>query len=197
MLRSHVDWVTSNVISGGAVATGRPDQHIDISIFVGGPKRGQLTCEQPREDPRGRDGPRDGQHVFRYDPNPPQTGPSSKTVTVGHVSTGQILGKGDGVLNTGSSAHPVDLGAELRPEYLHLPQPETPRQIDFTARSVRRLAYAALGPAAPSGDPMPPIWRTEIPRDVLNERPASLVLPIDLDPSLTERCSLSAAGGAA
>ncbi len=189
MLRGHVDLITSTVLAGWAVDTARPDELVDVCIFVDGRKLIQVTCDRPREDLSGRGGLGNGRHGFRYSPDPPLTGPTPKRVTVRHASTGRMLGKGDVVLNADESLLPPDLGAELPPEFLRLPAPETPRQtfdlfslydrdqglynllrqMDFAGCAARQLAYAALGGLVPAEDKVPPTWQPEAARDILNE----------------------------
>ena len=50
MLRSHVDLISTACISGWAVDSARPDDPVDVSIFVDGRKLAQITCDQLRED---------------------------------------------------------------------------------------------------------------------------------------------------
>lgn len=189
MMRGHVDLIASSLVTGWAVDTARPDEPVDICIFVDGRKLVQLTCDHPREDLSGLEGLGDGRHGFRYSPYPPLNGPMPKRVTVRHASTGKILGKGDVVLNADATTPPQDLGADLPPEFQRLPAPETPRQtfellslydrhqglynllrqMDFAGRSARQLAYAALGGLVPGPDKVPSIQQPEAARDALNE----------------------------
>ena len=162
---------------------------MDVCIFVDGRKLVQLTCDYVREDLSGREGLGNGRHGFRYSPYPPLTGPLPKRVTVRHVSTGKILGKGDVMLNAGTTPPPPDLGADLPAEFQRLPAPETPRetfdlfslydrsqglynllrQVDFSGRSAKQLAYAALGALAPAAEKAPANWQPEAARDTLND----------------------------
>jgi len=189
MLRGHVDLIASTYIAGWAVDTARPDEPVDVSVFVDGLKLVQLTCDRPREDLIGRDGLGNGRHGFRYNPQPPLTGAVAKRVTVRHASNGKILGKGDVVLNAETGALPPDLGADLPAEFQRLPAPETPRQtldlfslydrsqglynllrqLDFAGRSARQLAYAALGGVVPAGGKRDQAWQPEAARDMLND----------------------------
>ncbi len=189
MLRGHVDLIAPAVLVGWAVDSAHPDEPVDVGIFVDGRKLVQVTCDSPRRDLDGQDGFGNGQHGFRCSLDPPLTGPLPKRVTVRHVKTGSILGKGDVVLNAGATTPPPDLGAELPPEFPRLPAPETPRQtfdllslydrsqglynllrqMDFAGRSARQLAYAALGGLAPAADKVPAAWQPEAARDMLNE----------------------------
>lgn len=188
MLRGHVDLLVSTHCAGWAVDTARPDDPVDICIFVDGTKLVQLTCDAPRADLKGRDGLGNGRHGFRYVPLPPLTGPVPKRVTIRHASTGAILGKGDVVLNAGAEP-PADLGADLPPELQRLPAPETPRdtfelfslydrgqglynllrQLNFAGRSARQIGYAALGGAVPAAHKVQPAWKPEAARDLLND----------------------------
>jgi hypothetical protein len=189
MMRGHVDLIASSLVTGWAVDSTRPDEPVDISIFVDGRKLVQLTCDHPREDLSGLEGLGNGRHGFRYSPYPPLNGPMPKRVTVRYASTGRILGKGDVVLNADASAPPPDLGAELPPEFQSLPAPETPRQtfdllslydrsqglynlirqMDFSGRSARQLAYAALGGFVTAADKVAPVKQPEAARDALND----------------------------
>src|SRR3984885_653964 len=128
MLRGHVDLLTSTVLAGWAVDLTRPNEPVDICIFVDGYKLAQLTCDHLREDLIGEGGLGNGRHGFRYNPYPPLTGPAPKRVTVRHASTGRILGKGDAVLHAVATAPPPDLSADLPPDSLRLLAPETPRE---------------------------------------------------------------------
>jgi hypothetical protein len=189
MLRGHVDLITSTLLSGWAAETARPDEPVEVSIFVDGRKLVQLTCDGPRADLSGREGHGSGRNGFRYSPYPPLSGPLPKRITVRHAKTGRILGKGDVVLNAGGAASPPDLGAELPPEFQRLPAPETPRQtfdlfslydrsqglynllrqVDFAGRSARQLGYAALDGLAPTADQVSSVWQPETARDLLND----------------------------
>jgi len=189
MLRGHVDLITPTLFAGWAVDEARPDETVDISIFVDGRKLVQLTCDDLRGDLIGREGLGNGRHGFRYSPYPPLTGHMPKRVTVRLASTGRILGKGDVVLNPGATALPPDLGVDLPPEFQRLPAPETPRQtfdlfslydrsqglynlflqMDFAGRSARRLAYAALGGLVPAVDKVPSALPPEAARDMFND----------------------------
>jgi hypothetical protein len=189
MFRGHVDLITSTRLAGWAVDLTRPDEPVDICIFVDGHKLTQVTCDHLREDLIGIEGLGDGRHGFRYNPYPPLTGPAAKRVTVRHASTGRILGKGDVVLHAGATAPPPDLGADLPPECLSLPAPQTPRQtferfllydrsqglynllrqMDFSGCSATQLAYAALGGLTSVADKVPPVWQPQAARDMLNE----------------------------
>jgi hypothetical protein len=189
MMRGHVDLIASSLVTGWAVDSTRPDEPVDICVFVDGRKLVQLTCDHPREDLSGLEGLGNGRHGFRYSPYPPLNGPMPKRVTVRHATTGRILGKGDVVLNADATAPPLDLGAELPPEFQSLPAPETPRQtfdllslydrsqglynllrqMDFAGRSARQLAYAALGGFVPAADKVPSVRQPEAARDALNE----------------------------
>ncbi|HSZ90617.1 MAG TPA: hypothetical protein VK822_14725 [Acetobacteraceae bacterium] len=189
MLRGHVDLLTSTVLAGWAVDLIRPNEPVDICIFVDGHKLAQVTCDHLREDLIGIEGLGNGRHGFRYNPYPPLTGPAPKRVTVRHASTGRILGNGDLVLHAGTTTPPADLSADLPTDCLIVPAPETPRQtfdlfslydrgqglynllrqMDFSGRSATQLAYAALGGLAPVADKVPPVWQPEAARDMLNE----------------------------
>jgi hypothetical protein len=190
MLRGHVDLLTSTVLAGWAVDLTRPNEPVDICVFVDGHKLVQLTCNRLREDLIGDGGLGNGRHGFRYNPYPPLTGPAPRRVTVRHASTGRILGKGDVVLHADAAAPPPpDLGADLPPDCLILPAPETPRQtlerfllydrtqglynllrqLDYAGYSATQLAYAALGGLASVADKVPPVWQPETARDMMNE----------------------------
>jgi len=189
VLRGHVDLIGSTLIAGWAVDPARPDEPVEVCIFVDGRKLVQFACEHPRDDLNGQAGLGDGRHGFRYSPYPPLAGPMPKRITVRHASTGRILGKGDVVLYPDAAGLPPDLGAELPPEFLRLPAPETPRQtfdllalydrgqglynllrqLDFAGRSARQVAYAALGQLEPASDEVPPAGKPEAARDLLND----------------------------
>ena len=56
MLRGHVDILTSTVLAGWAVDLIRPNEPVDICIFVDGHKLAQVTCDHLREDLIGIEG---------------------------------------------------------------------------------------------------------------------------------------------
>jgi hypothetical protein len=189
MLRGHVDLLSPTLLAGWAVDTARPDDPIDVCIFVDGRKLVRLACDFPREDLSGREGLGNGRHGFRYNPYPPLDGPVPKRVTVRYASTGRIVGNGDVVLNGGTTAPPPDLSADLPDEFQQLPAPETPRetfdllslydrsqglynllrQMDFSGRSARQLAYAALGGPVPAEAKIQTAGHPDEARDLLND----------------------------
>jgi hypothetical protein len=189
MLRSHVDLISTACISGWAVDSARPDDPVDVSIFVDGRKLAQITCDQLREDLVGRPGLGNGRHGFSYSPQPPLAGAMPKRVTVRYARSGNILGRGDVMLNADTAPPPRDLNAELPEVFQRLPAPQTPRQtlellslydrsqglynlllqLDFTGRSARQLAYAALGEKAHDAAAPPLAGSPEAARDTLND----------------------------
>ena len=190
MFHGHVDLIGSTLVSGWAVDTDRPDETVEVCIFVDGRKLSQLVCDNPREDLKGLAGLGNGRHGFRYSPYPPLSGRMPLRVTVRHATNGAILGNGDVVLNAKTSALPPSLGADLPEEFQRLPAPERPRdtfkllslytrsqglynllrQVDFADRSPRQVAYAALGGMAPSVGKGQWAWTPGAARDLFNEQ---------------------------
>lgn len=190
MFRGHVDLVGPTLVSGWAVDTDRPDETVEVSIFVDGRKLVQLACNSPREDLKGLAGLGNGMHGFRYNPYPPLSERMPQRVTVRHATSGALLGNGDVVLNAETATTPLDLGADVPEQFQSLPAPETPRetfellslyarsqglynllrQVDFTDRSPRQVAYAALGAMAPSWRQARSAWTPGAARDLFNEQ---------------------------
>jgi len=109
MFRGHVDLVGPTLVSGWAVDTDRPDETVEVSIFVDGRKLVQLACNSPREDLKGLAGLGNGMHGFRYNPYPPLSERMPQRVTVRHATSGALLGNGDVVLNAETATTPLDL----------------------------------------------------------------------------------------
>jgi hypothetical protein len=189
MLRGHVDLVTHNQIAGWAVDTERPNEPVDVCVYVDGRKRTQLTCGLRRSDLGGKEGLGDGWHGFRLSLSPPLSQSISTRVTVRHAADGSVLGKGDVILNAGTNPEPLDLGCNPPTEFQRLPAPWRPRQmlellslydrcqglfnllcqIDLTGCALRQLTFAVRGTLALDEDEVAPIRQAGSPRDMLNE----------------------------
>src|ERR1700759_1685564 len=66
MLFGHVDKVSRRGIEGWAADDMRPDDAIDVSIFIGGRKVAQLVWDRPREDLLRTGQYGNGRHGFSY-----------------------------------------------------------------------------------------------------------------------------------
>ncbi len=188
MLIGHVDEISATVVEGWAADDTRPDEPIDVSVFVDSRKIAQVVCDRLREDLQETGQYGDGKHGFAYRfPTPLPTTPPLR-LTVRFSSTGAPLAKGDSLLS--------DAGVERIPpapplrddEPVMMRAPRDPRamfdllswydeireltpllsRLDLDGRHPRQVHYGVFGMLPQSAVHLPPDGRY-YPRDHLNE----------------------------
>ena len=190
MLTGYVDRISHSVIDGWAADKERPDETVEVSVFVDGYKRAQLACDLLRPDLRETGVWGDGRHGFRFNFPAALEPDATHHVSVQFTATGRPLEMGEVTLSSdGTTSNlPIRNGNETK-EMLRLPSPTTPRETfrlfpfydrtygltdllaraDFTARQPRDIRYAAFGAlpvAASRGDEFADTYAA---RDHLNE----------------------------
>lgn len=173
MLRGHVDTVTRRIIAGWAADDEIPDETIQILVLVDGRKLAQIACDAPRPDlmQAGSFGHRP--HGFTYEFPQPLGDASDRRVSVRYARTGNLLNRGDAVIQRDNSvvirtsrASPGDTEPE------QFPMPRDPRsifetlvlydengglyellsRIQFSVEKPRHIHYSVFG-RYPEADP--------------------------------------------
>jgi hypothetical protein len=98
MLYGHVDEVSHQRVQGWAADDTRPDEALDISIFVDGRKVAQVMCDRRREDLAETGQYGSGNHGFVYRFAEPLPTSSPTRLSVRFSLTGAPLGRGDCLL---------------------------------------------------------------------------------------------------
>jgi hypothetical protein len=98
VFRGNVDSVTRAGVTGWAATEESSDTVVEVSIFVGGEKFGEIACADPRPDLKQLGIFGNGAHGFRFEfPRPPGTDADTR-VTVRFSDTGKLLASGDVLL---------------------------------------------------------------------------------------------------
>jgi hypothetical protein len=188
MLIGHVDEISRTGVEGWAADDTRPDEAIDVSVFVDGRKIAQFACDRPREDLQETGQYGDGNHGFAYRfPTPlPTTAPVR--LAVRFSSTGVPLVKGDCLLSDAGVAGIPPVAPLHDDEPVMMPAPRDPRamfdllswydetrglapllsRLDLDGRHPRQVHYGVFGMLPQSAVHLPPDGRY-YPRDHLNE----------------------------
>src|SRR6476659_5892041 len=95
MYRGHIDAVTRSEVSGWAASDERPDEVVEVSVFIDGRKIAQIQCDSPRPDLYQLGVFGAGMHGFRFAFAEPLGRDSDKRVTVRISATGKPLNNGD------------------------------------------------------------------------------------------------------
>lgn len=189
MLAGYVDRISHGDIAGWAADKERPDETVEVSIFVDEYKRAQLACDLARPDLRQSGQWGDGRHGFRFRFPATLAREVTHRVSVRFTATGRALNEGEVMLSPdGTTALPVRNWTETE-EMLWLPAPATPRdtfrlfpffdrsyglsdllaRLDFTARQPRNVCYAVFGALPTPGDLNEFAANGYAPRDHLNQ----------------------------
>jgi len=189
MLAGFVDRISHGEVAGWAGNKDRPDEAVDISIFVEGYKRAQLVCDLARPDLKQSGQWGDGRHGFRFRFPAPLAREATHRVSVRFTATGRALNEGEVVLSAdGTTPVPLRNRTEAD-EMLALPTPCTPpdtfrlfpfydrsyglsdllARLDFSSQQARHIRYAVFGAlrAADGRDEF--ANSTYAPRDHLNQ----------------------------
>lgn len=122
-LIGHVDALTPAFIAGWAADITRPDDPVDVSVFVDGRLLAQVTCDGLRRDMAGMLGLGNGRHAFHFAPDPPITGSAPVHVSVRFTGTEKTVEGGDTTLQVEPAAAPPAPAAEPLPDYAADPHP--------------------------------------------------------------------------
>jgi hypothetical protein len=100
MLQGHVDEVSHRAIAGWAADDTRPDDTLDVSIFVNARKVAQVACDKPRQDliKTGQYGHGNHGFAFRF-PKPLPAGQEIR-LSVRFSQSGSALTRGECLLAT-------------------------------------------------------------------------------------------------
>jgi hypothetical protein len=145
MLFGHVDKVSRRGIEGWAADDMRPDDAIDVSIFIGGRKVAQLVCDRPREDLLRTGQYGNGHHGFSYRFPKSVVESVEARISVRFSSSGSPLTGGDCNLD-GSGVRVIPPAAPLaEDEPVMMPAPRGPRALfDLLAWYDERLGLPPL-----------------------------------------------------
>ena len=89
MLAGYVDRVSHGEVAGWAGNKARPDETVEISIFVDGYKRAQIVCDLARPDLKQSGQWGDGRHGFRFRFPAPLAREMTHRVSVRFTATGR------------------------------------------------------------------------------------------------------------
>jgi hypothetical protein len=95
LLTGFLDECTQHGVSGWAACEGRPDEVIDVSVFIDGRNVAQVRCDELREDLAAAGTYGDGAHGFSYRFDPPLPSGVVKRVRVRFAHTGALLTDGE------------------------------------------------------------------------------------------------------
>lgn len=189
MLAGYVDRISHGEVAGWAGNKERPDETVEISIFVDGYKRAQLACDLARPDLRQSGQWGDGRHGFRFRFPAPLAREMTHRVSVRFTATGRALSEGEVVLSAdGTTTVPVRNRTETD-EMLGLPTPCMPRdafrlfpfydrsyglsdllaRLDFDGQQPRHIRYAVFGALRVADGRDEFAANTYAPRDHLNQ----------------------------
>jgi hypothetical protein len=190
MLAGYVDRIAHSAIEGWAADNERPDETVEVSIFVDGCKRAQLACDLARPDLRTTGAWGDGRHGFRFGFPAPLEPDAKHRISVRFTASGRPLNMGEVTLRSdgATSSLPMRNGAETD-ERLRLPSPSTPQETfglfpfyeqtyglpdllaraDFVGRQPRDIRYAAFGALPVEASRGDEFAGTYAARDHLNE----------------------------
>lgn len=188
MLHGHVDEVSRQRVQGWAADEKRPDETLDVSIFVDGRKVAQVECNRRREDLAQTGQYGNGHHGFMYRFAEPPPASNETRLSVRFSLTGAPLGRGDCILIEDS----VHFMPQARPladdEPVLMPCPRDPRalfellywhderlglssmlsRLDLEDCEPRQLHYAVFG-RLPERPLILPDGERYYPHDHLNE----------------------------
>jgi hypothetical protein len=127
MLHGHLDEVSHQLVQGWAADHAKPDEVVDVSIFVDGHKIAQVACDQARKDLQLTKRYGEGRHGFVHRFETPLS--ENMRVSVRFSQSGQSLGHGDCLLNgkTVEFLQPTISIAEDEP--ILMPGPRNPRGV--------------------------------------------------------------------
>jgi hypothetical protein len=165
MLAGHVDHVSHNEITGWAADRERPDETVEVSVFVEGHKRAQFACALAPEL-RQNELPGNRRYGFRFSFPAPLRRDTVHRISVRFTATGRVLDEGEVLLSPDGTTMMSPVRNDIEAEkMLRLPPPTTPRETfqlfpfyertyglpdllartDFTARKTRDINYAVFG----------------------------------------------------
>jgi hypothetical protein len=127
MERGFIDSITRQGISGWAADSVRPDESIDVRVYLNGSQIAQITCDRPREDLRELGAYGDGRHGFAYEFSPPLPSGSEARVTIRFAKSLGLVRNGDALLKAGSQA--ATSVQSRRAAYLRIRPPRTIREL--------------------------------------------------------------------
>src|SRR5579863_10632654 len=129
MLHGHVDEVSHQRVQGWAADDMRPDETLDVSIFVDGCKVAQVACDRRREDLAQTGQYGNGDHGFLYRFAEPLPASSETRLSVRFSLTGAPLGRGDCLLIDNSVRLIPPARALANDEPVLMPCPRDPRAL--------------------------------------------------------------------
>ena len=94
-LVGFLDVCTGDGVEGWAASATKPDEVLDVSIFIDDRKVGQIACDQPRQDIAESGIYGDGARGFKFRFEPPVPADRETRVTVSYALTGLPLSRGD------------------------------------------------------------------------------------------------------
>jgi hypothetical protein len=109
MFQGHADEVSKTHATGWAADTDRPDQFIDVVIYVDGQRHARIACDELRQDLKGHVGLGGAPHGFRFAFEPALPADLPQRVSIRFVDTGEVLPGGERILPALRPKH------ELRP----------------------------------------------------------------------------------
>jgi hypothetical protein len=99
MLHGHLDKVSHQLLQGWAADDAKPDEVVDVSVFVDGRKIAQVACDRLRADLQTTGHYGGGRHGFEHRFDAPLSGRKDIQVSVRFSGSGQSLAHGDCILN--------------------------------------------------------------------------------------------------
>lgn len=145
MLHGHLDEVSHQSIQGWAADDARPDEPVDISVFIDGRKVAQVACNRPREDLAQTGQYGNGRHGFSY-----RFGTALSQVKDIHLSvrfsqSGASLSRGECILNSKGVRVLLEPAPLLDDEPVTMPAPRNPRALlDLIVLHDAQLGLAPL-----------------------------------------------------
>jgi hypothetical protein len=129
MLHGHVDEVSHQRVQGWAADDTRPDESLDVSIFIDGRKVAQVACDRRREDLADTGQYGSGNHGFVYRFAEPLPASDATRLSVRFSLTGASLARGDCLLIDNSVRYIPPARPLANDEPVLMPCPRDPRAL--------------------------------------------------------------------
>lgn len=94
MLVGHVDRAESTGVAGWAADSDRPDDSVDVVVYVNGRRLARVSCDRFREDLRAAGKYGDGRHAFSFQFPQPLSVELVRRIEVRFAQTGSVLPEG-------------------------------------------------------------------------------------------------------